>query len=159
MKTRWFHLVLVSCLSFSFGQALAQTGYQVSYHESAGNPGNLNLESDFHSIGWDTLAFPQKGSAAWFGPFSVPVDWQLLDRKVNRFWVSPNGLVTFCQPEAQPPAPVQLLPAPSLPDSTIACFWDGINPQPTRDVVLMKIFGQAPRRQWWIKWQIGRAHV
>jgi hypothetical protein len=81
------------------------------------------------------------------------------------FWlflqVSSNGLATFTAAAVNVPGFNEELPSENLPPLTIAAFWDeatffppAILPFPNSNTIFTRVFGQAPRRQFWIKWSL-----
>ncbi|MDP5171890.1 MAG: PKD domain-containing protein [Bacteroidia bacterium] len=140
------------CLLPAFGQV----SYQASYHQGAGNPGGLNQETDFNTVGWSELMGGSLLSNQWSNPGNIPFNFEFFGQQVSFFRVSANGLVTFDMTPSAPPGNNSLLPSALVPDSTIVCFWDQFTISPptgSNDKVQTKIFGTAPNRQLWIRWE------
>ncbi len=148
--------ILSFFLFFAFGNFLAgQNSYLVNYYPDAGNPGGLNNETDNTITGWTTILNGGIASNLWSAPVTIPFAFDYYGQAVTSFRVSPNGLLTFSTATTVPPNDNAALPSATLPDSTIAVFWDRFTAAPptgSNDRVYYKIFGTAPNRQLWIKW-------
>ncbi len=133
----------------------AQPTYLVNYYSDAGNPGGLNTETDNSTVGWTTILNGGIASNLWSFPVTIPFSFNFYGQPVTSFRVSPNGLLTFSTATTNPPNDNVALPSATMPDSTIAVFWDRFTAAPptgSNDRVYYKVFGSAPNRQLWIKW-------
>ncbi len=137
------------CTSFS-------QSYVISYLEDAGNPGGINSDSYFTSTGWTEIFPGGGGSNVWTDDVSIPFPFEFYGSTVTHLKVSLNGVVTFDTAATLIPGDNLGLPTNTLPDSSIACFWDAYTTNPplsTSDDIDIKTFGTAPNRQFWIRWQ------
>lgn len=138
-----------------FFNTYAQTNYTISYTANAGNPGGINTDNDDIVTGWTPLINPSILSNQWSTSVTLPFAFSYFGNPVTEFKASANGLVTFNAATTVLPNNNDNLPTATLPDSTIACFWDAFtNAPPTNsnDYVVYKTWGTAPNRQLWIKW-------
>lgn len=129
--------------------------YLVTYTPDDGNPGGLNAETDDELGGWTSILTAGAAANAWSATQTVPFTVDYFGTGYTDFKVSYHGLLTFNTATALLPSPNAALPAASLPDLTIAAFWDEFTnnaPMGGNDEVLTKTFGTAPNRQFWIKW-------
>ncbi len=136
-------------------EAFGQVSYQASYHPGAGNPGNLNQETDFNTTGWTTLLGGSQLSNVWSSPGNIPFSFQFFGQPVTFFRASANGQLTFDMSSTVPAGINVPLPHAAVPDSTILCFWEAFTTNPptgSNDRVETKLFGAAPNRQLWIRW-------
>lgn len=133
---------------------IAQTSYTVNYTIGGGNPGLVNTDNDDITTGWNTIVAASVASNQWSTSVSIPFTFNYYGSVVTSLRASSNGLVTFSNTTSLPNDNSDL-PSTSLPDSTIACFWDAFTTAPptnTNDLVVWKIAGAAPNRQLWVKW-------
>lgn len=133
----------------------AQTNYQISYTANAGNPGALNTDNDDVTAGWTTIINASITTNQWSTSVILPFNFTYFGNNVTEFKASANGLVTFNALTTTLPNNNDNLPTATLPDSTIACFWDAFTsaaPTGSNDYVVYKTWGAAPNRQLWIKW-------
>ena len=156
MKKHRLQLLLwLFTLIFFHSISVAQMSYTASWHPQAGNPGGINTEADFLVTGWDTIMQGSLLQNQWSSLRFLPFEFDYFGRRVSSFRVSANGLLTFVDPGSAIPNDNDLLPSQALPDSTIACFWEGFTQAPptgSNDQVHTKVFGTAPNRQFWIRW-------
>lgn len=139
-------------LSFSYGSA--QYSYQVQSY-SGGNPGGINTEADFDATGWTTWLSGGQGTNTWSSPQSLPFNFSFFGQTVFGIKASANGVLTFDVTASSIPAANENIPSSSLPDLSIACFWEEFAHTPplgTNDVIQYKTFGTAPNRQLWVRW-------
>ncbi len=130
-------------------------GYAVSYFEDAGNPGGLNTDSYTSSTGWTEISPGGQGANEWTSPEPLPFPFDFYGNPVSYFQVSLNGVLTFDTATTIIPGDNAALPSASLPDSSIAFFWDAFTTSPplsTADDIDMKVFGTAPNRQLWVRY-------
>ena len=147
--------LLLWLFTFTNTVSFAQMSYSASWHSQAGNPEGLNNEADFLVAGWDTIMLGGLSQNQWSSLKFLPFDFDYFGRRVRTFRVSANGLLSFVDPGSTVPGDNDLLPSQALPDSTIACFWEGFTHSPptgSNDQVQTKVFGTAPNRQFWIRW-------
>lgn len=145
--------LLMACVVFF--NTYAQTNYTITYTANAGNPGGINTDNDDIVTGWTPLINPSILSNQWSTSVTLPFAFSYFGNPVTEFKASANGLVTFNAATTVLPNNNENLPTATLPDSTIACFWDAFtNAPPTlsNDYVVYKTWGTAPNRQLWIKW-------
>lgn len=147
-------LVLLTCSIILGTNAFAQTHYSASYTTAGGNPGGLNTDLDEVPAGWTSIISASISTNQWSASVPVPFPFEYFGNPVTELKASANGLVSF---SANPSLPNdnENLPSASLPDSTIACFWDAFTSNPptaSNDIVVWKVWGTAPNRQLWIKW-------
>jgi len=135
--------------------------------DDPGNPGGINLEDDGDTNGWTDITSPIQNANSWSTSVSLPFDFRYFGVDVSNFKVSQNGLLTFDDSSDTLPSDDQdnqllVINESSnanipemLPDLTICSFWDQFTSNPptgTNDQVKMKVFGESPDRQLWIKW-------
>lgn len=142
-------------------QSNSQTSYVWSYTPNVGNPGALNAEADGSTSGWvSVIGISGLANAnTWSWAQALPFSFNYYGTPVTHFKVSMNGLMTFdtLTTAFSPPAN-QLnanLPSSSIPNRTIAMFWDNFSSSPptgANDFVQAKVFGLAPNRQFWVRW-------
>ncbi len=120
-----------------------------------GNPGGLNTDSDFSTVGWTSIYPPSQSVNSWGSPATIPFPFSFFGQPVTQFKVSANGLLTFDIAATALPNNNAPLPSSSLPDNTICGHWDEFTTSPptsTNDEVYTKTFGTAPNRQFWVRW-------
>jgi hypothetical protein len=148
--------ILLLCLSAIVSSAVfAQTKYNLTYTPGVGNPGGLNTDADDAVATWTTIINPSIAENQWSVNVAIPFTFNYYGNPVTNFKVSANGLITFSTTTSMLPNDNVALPTAALPDSTIACFWDGFTTAPptaSNDYVVWKVLGSAPNRQLWIKW-------
>ncbi len=133
----------------------AQTNYLISYTANGGNPGGINTDNDDIVTGWTTLINSSISSNQWSTAVTLPFAFSYFGNPVTNFKASANGLITFNTATSVLPNNNENLPTSTLPDSTIACFWDAFTnapPTASNDFVVYQTWGTAPNRQLWIKW-------
>jgi hypothetical protein len=129
--------------------------YQISSHPAAGNPGSLNQEDDFSATGWTLLTPGGLSANQWSNAVTLPFGFDFFGQTFTSCRLSANGLLTFGSGSGGLSINNTALPNGSLPDHTIACYWEQFTltpPTSTNDFVLMKTFGSAPHRQCWFRW-------
>jgi RHS repeat-associated protein len=133
------------------------TGY---YNRKAGNPLNINTSTDNYITATASVSQPAwevilgAGIAnKWSDVKTLPFDFMFFGETVKEYKVSLNGVVTFTTTATTLPAENSSLPSGSLPDKSIACFWDAaVTKTSADDKVYISTQGTAPNRQLWIKW-------
>lgn len=151
--TRFILALALSLLAWSLGWT--QVSYTHSYLAGVGNPGGLNVETDFDQTGWSVLQTGGLLSNSWSSSLAIPFSFEYFGQNVTQLKASANGLITFDVTTAILPGDNETLPAPSLPTNTIACWWDAFSTSPptgTNDQIQYKVFGTAPNRQLWVRW-------
>lgn len=131
------------------------TTYRVSYFIDAGNPDGLNTESDATTTGWTSIMAGSQSANVWSPATPIPFPFQFFGVPVTHFKASQNLVLTFDTAAVALPGENTLLPSDSLPDMSIAALWDsftGAPPTGSNDQIYTKVFGNAPNRQFWVKW-------
>lgn len=146
-----FALVL-TCSNTAFAQ-----WYAASYHANAGNPGGLITVNDDNFAAWTPFTGMTLNATAnaWSNAVAIPFGFDYFNQAVTTVRVTYNGLLTFGAGGASPSAN-EILPTASLPDQTIACFWDefpGDGDTGPDDYVIYRTVGTTPNRQFWVRWQ------
>ncbi|MEM7371679.1 MAG: T9SS type A sorting domain-containing protein [Bacteroidota bacterium] len=145
-------------LGLAFFFAFPCASGQYSYHiesKSGGNPGGLNTETDFDLTGWTTLLTGGQTTNMWSSTFTLPFPFSFYGQNVSAFKASANGVITFDVSNSAIPGNNVNLPTNTIPDLSIACFWEEFANAPpigTNDLIQYKVFGTAPNRQFWIRW-------
>lgn len=142
--------ILLLCLS-----GLGQISYESGYAAQAGNPGGLNTEMDYDTIGWTTIMPGGFSVNQWSSPISLPFAFDFYGQTFVSARVSANGILAFTASSSSVPDNNEALPSPALPNYSIAAFWESFAQNPpilSSDEVISKTFGNAPNRQFWIKW-------
>lgn len=148
-------ILLLLGAAFSIMGSYAQTSYTTSYTTGVGNPGGLNTDNDDVVTGWTTIIGASISTNQWSSNIAIPFAFNYFGTPVTYLKASANGLITFDTATTLLPNDNASLPTATLPDSTIACFWDAFTSAPptaSNDVVAWKVWGTAPNRQLWIKW-------
>ncbi|MGB0432118.1 MAG: hypothetical protein ACPGLV_16705, partial [Bacteroidia bacterium] len=144
-------LMLLGLSSYSYGQ-----NYTLRWVNAGENPGGINNDADATTTGWTALTSGSQSQNSWSDTVSIPFNFNFYGTTVTHLRASQNGLVTFTRnPTTLPVANNMNLPSDSLPDSTIAVFWDEFTVFPStgsNDVVYTKTFGTAPNRQFFVRW-------
>ncbi|MEM7658639.1 MAG: T9SS type A sorting domain-containing protein [Bacteroidota bacterium] len=132
-----------------------QISYQATYYPAAGNPGGLNAEAEFSTVGWTPLLPGGLSGNQWSNSATVPFYFEFFGQSVSSFKTSANGVLTFDLSATSLPGNNGVVPNGALPDLSIACFWEAFAQNPptgTNDQVQYKTFGTAPNRQFWVRW-------
>jgi len=149
-------LFTLPLLLLGFICAHSQVSYSVTANIGAGNPGGVNTESDAPGqVDWVTILPGSQSANTWSAVQTLPFAFDFFGQPVTHYKVSLNGLVTFDTASTALPSANENLPSASLPDNTIAAFWDDFTVSPPtggNDEVRIDTFGTAPNRQLWIKW-------
>ncbi|MDX5346165.1 MAG: choice-of-anchor J domain-containing protein [Hymenobacteraceae bacterium] len=138
----------------SYAQA---PSYAVQYYHDAGYPGTARPSSSSVSStsGWNQLMDGGLNANAWSDAVAIPFAFDFYGQPVTHLKASANFLVTFDTATAQLPSVNTNLPTSTLPDKTIAAFWDEFTASPpigTSDRVYTREYGTAPNRQFWVFW-------
>ncbi len=133
--------------------------YVSNYHPDEGNPNGINTEGDAPGFGsWNTVIDGSLAANEWSSSVAIPFTFEFFGQTVTHLRMSGNGLVTFdtlSTVSGTPPNANTALPTNTLPDQTIACFWDEFTTSPptgSNDEAGWQVFGTAPNRQLWLKW-------
>ncbi|MCI4669376.1 MAG: T9SS type A sorting domain-containing protein [Bacteroidia bacterium] len=135
--------------------SLAQISYETSYSAQAGNPGGLNTQMDDDTSGWATIMPGGFITNQWSNVISLPFSFDFYGQSFVSARVSANGIMAFTASNTSLPGNNEALPTSTLPDYSIAAFWEEFAQNPpvlTNDKVISKTFGTAPNRQFWLKW-------
>jgi hypothetical protein len=121
-----------------------------------GNPGGTTF-AESTSTGYTDVGIAGTISTnVWSSVQTIPFPFNFYGGNVNGFKVSANGLLTFKKTvTGTPPNANGSLPNASLPDSTVAVFWDeftNLPPTGSNDLVYTFVTGASPNRQLWVYW-------
>ncbi|CAN5487333.1 hypothetical protein BH11BAC2_BH11BAC2_01490 [soil metagenome] len=136
------------------GSAASAQYYYLPFTSPGQNPGNLNTDLEYPvGGGLDASWTPIKGSSAtpaWSNVQTLPFTFNFDGVNVTDFKVSTTGILTFDTGSAMAPpsSSNQVLPNAAIPDKSI-CIW-GIQGTGTNDSIVVKEFGTAPNRQYWV---------
>lgn len=150
------------------GFILISTGLMAQYSitltpMNSGNPPHcatgtvLRAVSDFTTTGGVNI-HPVTATDAvndWSAAQTIPFAFNFNGSPVTQYCVSQNGLLTFDVSVAGTPVNTTLnsntaLPNATLPNNTVAYFWDDFINVSSGDVVYAITYGTAPNRQLWI---------
>ncbi|MEN9339010.1 MAG: hypothetical protein RIQ62_322 [Bacteroidota bacterium] len=117
------------------------------------NPGGLNtdVEEPLAGVtGWTSIQ-ATSATPVWSAVQTLPFAFQFNGSPVTQFKASTSGVVTFSTGTAlaAPASAAAALPSASIPDNSI-CVW-GLALSGTNDNIVIKTFGTAPNRQFWIQ--------
>lgn len=154
---RTFLAILISLFCVGIATAQSYHIYDVKRNDAQKyqsiNPGYLNTEMDDASegqgwkrINWDTL---HKGYSL---VDSIPFPFQFKGNSKNVFRATANGVVAFDWTGF--PAVDKVVTdvsSPTLPNSSVVV--GGILAKGENDRIVTKMFGTAPHRQYWVKFQ------
>jgi hypothetical protein len=158
IKNVFLFLVIILFNLSAFSQ------YNITYHQDAGNPCPLNTSIDDDISGWMFkffyLPLQTTNRPLWTASYTdIPssMDFYFNGKKVSKIYISLNGIIVFDTiTTLYPPNLNQVLPTDSLPDNSIACFWDQFTVNPplsSNDQVYTKSFSSPNiNDQFWIKW-------
>jgi len=145
-------LLLLSLLMLSmFSQA---QHYYVPFISAGHNPGGVNTDNEFPvgnglPTGWTVILGPNQASPAWSPLQTLPFSFVFNGDSLTTFKVSSSGVLSFAAITGTAPSYTNVaLPSASIPDSSI-CIW-GIKGNGTNDNIVVKTFGTAPNRQYWL---------
>ncbi len=139
------------------GSAFAQLTYQTDFFLQAGNPNGVNADSDNATDPSWTEILPGGISAnQWSSTIEIPFAFEFFGTPVDSLKASANGVVTFDVGTALLPGSNENLPSTSLPNQSVAAFWDAFTSNPPtgfNDVVYTKLFDDGVNpAQLWIRW-------
>jgi len=133
----------------------AQISYEISTFEQAGNPGGINQEMDYEIGSWTLAMDGGFTTNKWSNAISLPFAFEFYGQNFTSAHASANGVLTFTNNPGSVPGNNTSLPSNALPDYSVAAFWEEFALTPpilSGDDVMIKTFGTAPNRQFWIKW-------
>lgn len=153
MKKSLFLIVLIVGAVLQISAQAYQFYYHNTYKQQPAGYGSLlNDEPDDagEDKGWSVLLDTGK-TARLSKSVAIPFAFQFNSNSVTHFKVSTTGFLTFdTTVSGSPTGTAEKLPTSKLPDKTLA-IW-GIEGTGSNDKVLVKTFGTAPNRQFWIKY-------
>ncbi len=148
-KSILFIAMLFACISVQ-----AQYYYAPYTNDPATNPGGLNNDDEYPVGGglattWTTI----QGSSAtpvWSAVQTIPFPFDFNGSPVTSYKISTTGILTFdvATALAPPSSASQLLPSALIPNNSV-CVW-GLQATGANDNIVVKTFGTAPNRQYWI---------
>ena len=151
MKKLLTIVLMLLCYQTSFAQY-----YLISNTTAKANPEGINVDSElpFSAAapnGWKQILGGTNTKAAWSSVQSLPFAFNFGGGPVNQFKVSSSGVMTFAVNSTLAPVEYLAIALPSalVPDSSI-CI-SGLSGLGANDLVLSKVFGKAPARQYWIQ--------
>jgi len=147
-------MLTLSCLivfMLAFTPDLNAQAYTTSYHTNAGNPGNQNTQSDNSTVGWTSITNGPNSTNYWSAAQSI-FAFEFFGTSFTELKFSQNALITFSDATGTPTSANTSLPNASLPDNTIAGFWDSYASPNSGDRVYTQTFGSSPDRQFWIRY-------
>jgi hypothetical protein len=134
--------------------ALHAQYYYLPFLSAGQNPGNLNMDPEYPvgggiAAGWTTVK-PPSSTPTWSTNQTLPFAFNFNGNPVTSYKVSTTGILTFDVGTAlaAPSSTSQALPSAVIPDKSI-CVW-GLVGTGTNDNVVVKTFGAAPNRQYWV---------
>ncbi|MEX2596741.1 MAG: T9SS type A sorting domain-containing protein [Salibacteraceae bacterium] len=145
----------------AFGLMCAATFAQAQYYSVTAtnigfNPGNLHLEQEqppaFMTGNYSGYTqIMSTGASTWSASQNIPFSFEFNGTPVTSYSVAPSGVLSFSTVSNPAPSDNNIaLPTSQIPDNSI-CAW-GVNVSGGNDGVVVKTFGEAPRRQHWIIW-------
>jgi PKD repeat protein len=151
LKTFIAALVLIGVFQVTNAQ-----NYTLRWVNAGQNPLNLNTDADATTTGWTAITSGTQSTNSWSDTVRIPFNFEFYGGAVTHLRASQNGLVTFTKNPTKLPFTNNMnLPSDSLPDSTIAVFWDEFTSLPStgsNDLVYVKTFGTAPNRHFYVRW-------
>ena len=157
LQSSFQKLTLLLIIMMGSAQLLsAQGSYTLKHVSSNANPKSLNTDADASLTSWTAITLGTQSQNSWSDTVPIPFSFEFYGGKVTHIRASQNGLVTFkINPSKLPFTNNMNLPSDSLPDSTIAVFWDEFTSRPStgsNDRIYVKTFGTAPNRHFYIRW-------
>jgi thiol-disulfide isomerase/thioredoxin len=117
------------------------------------NPRFINVERDDWAEGaqWRSLYW-DSSTNGYSRIDSIPFPFKFNGVDVKKFRATKNGVLTFASSTASPmDFVVESLPDPRIPSNSVVV--GGILASGSNDRVMVKTFGTAPHRQFWVKFQ------
>ena len=133
----------------------AQYYYNTPAVTPNGNPGGLNsdIEKPYGNglpSGWTDIQ--PATHPGWSTAQTLPFSFTFNGQSVSQVTVSTTGLVTFSSNPTVYTGVHSTIPSANVPDNTI-CVWGlGYTGAFSNDKIVVKTFGTAPNRQYWITW-------
>jgi hypothetical protein len=85
-------------------------------------------------------------------PVSLPFPVPFYEASASTVWVDTNGYLSFVNPGGSYPYDGTNIPAPSVPSSMVAAFWDDLVVDASASV-RTAVTGTAPNRQFVVEWR------
>ncbi len=126
-------------------------GYQTAFVTGQGNPGGVTA-SDSETSGWTTAYSGAQTSNSYSDVIPIPFTFKFFGNTVTHLKAAPNGFVTFDTTATALPDNDAALPTATLPDQSIAAFWDDFQSTASGDIIRYKVFSTNTGNQLWIKW-------
>ena len=147
-------LITLLCLLCIVAVSANAQYYYVPHAHAGQNPGNLNQDPEYPvgggiSPGWNTLLAGPNATPVWSANTTLPFTFNFNGTDYNTFKVSASGVLTFDTAATTVPAYARAtIPNATIPDNSIL-IW-GIEATGTNDDIVVKTFGTAPNRQYWV---------
>ena len=122
-------MLLILCTLLA-GSHLGYGQYNTNLQFNAGNPRGLNTTPDTATVGWLAITAGGENANGWSAVQNLPFGFSFYGNPVTAFKVSRNGLLTFNTGTATLPNANVDLPTNTLPEKTIASFWDAFSAAP-----------------------------
>lgn len=145
---------LFSLLAFLFVFTAEAQYYYLPFENAGTNPGGLNNDGEYPvanglPAGWVSIHGGSAASPAWSSIATIPFPFNFNGTDYTTCKVSTSGVLTFTTSASTVPSYGNTpLPTSSVPDNSI-CAW-GISGHGTNDNIVVKTFGTAPNRQFWV---------
>ncbi|MEM9984404.1 MAG: choice-of-anchor J domain-containing protein, partial [Bacteroidota bacterium] len=130
---------------------IAQNYQTPNFVSGQGNPGGVTV-SDTESSGWTTAYSGAQTSNSYSDVIPIPFSFKFFGNTVTHLKAAPNGFLTFDTTATALPDTDVALPTATLPDQSIAAFWDDFQPTASGDIIRYKTFSTSTGNQFWIKW-------
>ena len=144
-----FAVFTILCLSATM--VFAQY-YYLPDLDFPGNPGGLNSDNEVPWVStssWTSIHAGSASTPAWTSTQSIPFSFSFNGSVVTQYKVSTSGVLTFDVSAATVPSYTNTsLPSANIPDNSI-CIW-GLAGTGSNDNIVIKTFGSAPNRQYWV---------
>ncbi|NOT38468.1 MAG: hypothetical protein HOP11_13935 [Saprospiraceae bacterium] len=118
------------------------------------NPGDINADAERPSggglpAGWTTILNPN-ANPVWSTNRTLPFAFKFNNQAVTNYKISNSGILTFDVAASTVPGFTRFtLPNAAIPNNSICLM--GMVGTASNDVVVTKVFGTAPNRQFWIQ--------
>ncbi len=151
MKKTLTILLMVLCYQTSFAQY-----FLISNTTAKANPDGVNTDSELPFTaatpnGWKQILGASNTAATWSQTQTLPFAFNFGGSLVTQYKISSSGVMTFAVNNTLAPADYAPIALPSalVPDSSICIL--GLAGIGANDLILTKVFGKAPMRQYWIQ--------
>ncbi len=147
---RVFTLLTMLLLALS----LSAQYYYLPFLHAGENPGGLNNDGEYPvgggiPAGWTSILGGSQNVPVWSPIQSIPFDFVFNGDTVTNFFVSSSGVLTFADSVGPvPPAAPSTIPNAAIPDNSVM-IW-GLAAPGSNDEIVVKTFGTAPNRQFWV---------